>query len=134
MDARLTDQAADMAMATLTDQARQACRQMYQSSHDQRNAALLHTAHLIETSSDALLAANLKDIVAGTEGGLTKAFIDRLTLTPERIKDIARGLRVIAELDDPVGVEMARWSQPNGLDISRVSTPLGVLGVIFESR
>ncbi|MGA1019267.1 MAG: glutamate-5-semialdehyde dehydrogenase, partial [Candidatus Puniceispirillales bacterium] len=60
--------------------------------------------------------------------------IDRLTLTPERIKDIARGLRVIAELDDPVRVEMARWSQPNGLDISRVSTPLGVLGVIFESR
>ena len=134
MEARLTDQAADMAMATLTNQARQACRQMYQSSHDQRNAALLHTAHLIETNSDALLAANLKDIVAGTERGLTKAFIDRLTLTPERIKDIARGLRVIAELDDPVGVEMARWSQPNGLDISRVSTPLGVLGVIFESR
>ena len=73
MEARLTDQAADMAMATLTNQARQACRQMYQSSHDQRNAALLHTAHLIETSSDALSAANLKDIVAGTEGGLTKA-------------------------------------------------------------
>ncbi|MGA1020615.1 MAG: hypothetical protein ACO3TT_08855, partial [Candidatus Puniceispirillales bacterium] len=63
MEARLTDQAADMAMATLTNQARQACRQMYQSSHDQRNASLLHTAHLIETKSDALLAANLSSMV-----------------------------------------------------------------------
>lgn len=134
MEAGLTDQAADLAMKTLTDQARLACRQMYQSSHGQRNAALLHAAQAIETNSDALLTANQKDVSAGTKAGLTTAFIDRLTLTPDRISDITNGLRVIAELDDPVGVEMARWRRPNGLNISRVSTPLGVLGVIFESR
>lgn len=134
MGGELTDHAADIAMKTLTDQARLACRQMYQSSHDQRNAALFNAARLIEANSDALLAANQKDVISGNERGLTKAFIDRLTLTPDRIKDMTKGLRVIAGLDDPVGVEMARWSRPNGLDISRVSTPLGVLGVIFESR
>src|SRR5690606_21746765 len=68
------------------------------------------------------------------ERGMSSAFLDRLTLTEQRIDGMAQGLRDIAALPDPVGTVMANWQRPNGLDIARVRTPLGVAGVIFESR
>ncbi|MEC7190699.1 MAG: glutamate-5-semialdehyde dehydrogenase, partial [Pseudomonadota bacterium] len=78
--------------------------------------------------------ANQKDREHGRQTGLTNAFIDRLTLTADRIEAMATGLEDIARLDDPLGVELARWTRPNGLDIARISTALGVIGVIYESR
>jgi glutamate-5-semialdehyde dehydrogenase len=82
----------------------------------------------------AILAANAEDVAAAKERGISSAFLDRLTVTEARLASVAQGLREIAELPDPVGVVTANWQRPNGLDISRVRTPLGVVGVIFESR
>ncbi len=128
----MTEDDAKAAMMALTDQAHLARQQMYQSHIDQRNAALLSAAREMESRTDELLDANAIDVAQARTRGLTDAYIDRLTLTPDRIASMVEALRVIAGLDDPVGVELARWTQPNGLDISRVSTPLGVLGVIFN--
>ncbi|MGB2062363.1 MAG: glutamate-5-semialdehyde dehydrogenase [Candidatus Puniceispirillales bacterium] len=130
----MTEDDAKAAMTALTDQAHLARQQMYQSHINQRNAALLSAAKEMESRTDELLDANAIDVAQARTRGLTDAYIDRLTLTPDRIASMVEALHVIAGLDDPVGVELARWTRPNGLDISRVSTPLGVLGVIFESR
>ncbi len=125
---------AKIAIARLTDHAHQARQHMYQATIDQRNLALLSAAKYIEAHMAELLAANAKDVDKARTAELTEAYIDRLTLTEDRIQGMINALRDIAGLNDPVGVELARWSRPNGLDISRISTPLGVLGVIFESR
>ena len=82
----------------------------------------------------AILDANLTDIRNGQEAGLSAAFMDRLKLNPDRIQDMANGVRAIAGLRDPVGEVIAAWDRPNGLHIERVRTPLGVIGVIYESR
>jgi glutamate-5-semialdehyde dehydrogenase len=88
----------------------------------------------LEEKTAALLEANQADLERARTRGVTRAFLDRLTLTDARIEGMAQGLRDIAALPDPVGTVMAEWQRPNGLDISRVRTPLGVIGVIFESR
>ena len=121
-------------MALLTDHAHQARQHMYQATIDQRNKALLSAARHIQAHMAKLLVANRADVDKAKTDKLTAAYIDRLTLTEERIQGMINALHDIAELDDPVGVELARWTRPNGLDISRISTPLGVLGVIFEAR
>jgi glutamate-5-semialdehyde dehydrogenase len=95
---------------------------------------LLKSAELIRANSDTIIATNAKDVQKATENGVSAAFIDRLTLNAERIDAMAAGLEAIASLDDPIGHELARWQQPNGLDIARVATPLGVIGIIYESR
>ena len=118
----------------LTTRARTAFAKMCLAPHAARIGALTHAATLIENASDSLLTANKDDVALAIKNGVSDAFLDRLTLTPERILAMAESLRDIAALPDPIGVEMARWGRPNGLDIARVSTPLGVLGVIFESR
>lgn len=130
----MTEDDAKAAMTALTDHAHLARQHMYQSHIDQRNAALLSAAGHMKTRINALLDANKTDVAQARVNGLTEAYIDRLTLTEDRIAGMIEALHVIAGLDDPVGVELARWTRPNGLDISRISTPLGVLGVIFESR
>ena len=84
--------------------------------------------------SDAILSANEKDIAAAEMREKGAAMIGRLTLNPDRIEAMAKGLEDICTLEDPIGRELDRWQRPNGLDIARVSTPLGVLGVIYESR
>ncbi|MDA9639867.1 glutamate-5-semialdehyde dehydrogenase [SAR116 cluster bacterium] len=104
------------------------------SSHADRRAALSHSAALIRAHSGDIISHNAADLARAAENGITAAFTDRLTLTAERIEAMAKGLEDIAALDDPLGREMARWTRPNGLDIARVSTPLGVIGVIYESR
>ena len=99
-----------------------------------RKMALLDTAQRIRAERSNLLAANKKDLTAAVKSGLSDAFIDRLKLTESRIEDMAFGLETITTQPDPIGVELARWRRPNGLDITRQSTPLGVIGVIYESR
>ena len=114
--------------------ARAAARMLANASTEAKNAALRGSADSLRTRADAILAANRKDMEAGEQKGLSKALLDRLALDDQRIEAMARGLVDIAGLPDPVGEVMARWKRPNGLDISRVRVPLGVIGMIYESR
>ena len=104
------------------------------ASSEAKNAALVKSAEAIRARKFHILEANAKDMAAGSEKGLSKALMDRLMLDDGRIEAMARGLEDIAGLDDPVGAELARWQRPSGLDIARVRVPLGVIGVIYESR
>ncbi len=97
-------------------------------------AALRGAAESIKSRKDEILLANQKDIEAGHSKGLTEAMLDRLSLDEERLDAIYTSLMTVADMKDPVGEVMAEWSRPNGLHIKRVRTPLGVVGVIFESR
>ena len=99
-----------------------------------RNTALLAAAAAIRSGKAAILAANALDMQAGQGGGLSAALLDRLLLDDKRVESMARGLEDIAALPDPVGSVSAEWTRPNGLRIQRVRVPLGVIGIIFESR
>ncbi len=99
-----------------------------------KNAALIAAAAALRSESASILEANARDMAAGRDKGLTSALLDRLELTPERIEAMARGLEDIARLPDPVGRTLAEWERPNGLKIARVAVPLGVVGIIYESR
>ncbi len=99
-----------------------------------KNAALQAAAERLRASRDALLEANWTDVEHGRDLGLSPAMIDRLTLTEARIGAMAQGVEEVAQLPDPVGETIARWRRPNGLEISQVRIPLGVVGVIYESR
>jgi len=104
------------------------------SSAAQRNDALQRTADAIRAREDAILAANSKDMHAAQERGLGGAMLDRLALSSERVQSMADGIDSIAALADPLGRVLAAWERPNGLKIERVSVPLGVIGIIYESR
>src|SRR5437667_157108 len=99
-----------------------------------KDEALAQMAHALEEKSAALLEANRADLERARTKGLTRAFIDRLTLTEARIEEMANGLRQIAALPAPVGTVVESWRRPNGIEISRVRVPLGVIGFIYESR
>ena len=101
---------------------------------DTKDAALRAAADAIEAASGAILAANARDMEAGREKGLSAAMLDRLLLTGDRIRGMAEGVRSVAGQPDPVGAVMAEWDRPTGLKIRRVRTPIGVVGVIYESR
>jgi glutamate-5-semialdehyde dehydrogenase len=114
--------------------ARRAARALSTASSTVKNSALqIAAARLRERAAD-VLDANREDVAGAERAGLTKAMIDRLTLTESRIAAVARGLEEIAALPDPVGETIARWRRPNGLEIGQVRIPLGVVGVIYESR
>ena len=100
----------------------------------QKNQALEATSEALLQSKPEILAANQIDMLAAEKSGMAGSFLDRLKLTDERIEAMALGLREIVSLDDPVGAIISKWERPNGLHIERVRTPLGVIGVIFESR
>ena len=121
-------------MAALGRRARAAARPLAVASTATKNAALTAMADAILRNEAAILAANVIDLKNGEEASLSASFMDRLKLTPERIAAIAQGIGEIAALDDPVGTVIAAWDRPNGLHIERVRTPLGVVGVIYESR
>ncbi|MFL4995085.1 MAG: glutamate-5-semialdehyde dehydrogenase, partial [Microvirga sp.] len=121
-------------MADLGHRARAAARQVALASAEGKNAALHAMAACIRTRADAILAANAEDLADARAKGQSGAFIDRLILNPERLDAIADAIESIAVLPDPVGRVLARFERPNGLQIERVATPLGVIGVIFESR
>jgi len=99
-----------------------------------KNVALARLAELLPASADALLDANARDLAAARENNLTAAQIDRLTLNPKRIAQIAEGVRQVAALPDPVGEELERTVRPNGLEIRRLRVPIGVIGIIYEAR
>ena len=130
----LSSSQADALISELAAQARTALASLALKSGAERDQALTEGARLIRQNQDKILAANQTDIEQGAKAGLTDAFIDRLTLNPDRIEAMAKGLEDIAGLDDPLGVELARWTVPSGLDITRMSTALGVIGVIYEAR
>ncbi|MEN5300056.1 glutamate-5-semialdehyde dehydrogenase [Brucella sp. TWI559] len=121
-------------MAEVGRKARQAAAPLSIASPQQKNKALLAAADSILASKDAILRANKLDLASAAESGMAASFVDRLTLDDGRIQAIADGIRAIAELNDPVGEVIAEWDRPNGLHIERVRTPLGVIGVIYESR
>ncbi|CCF20897.1 Gamma-glutamylphosphate reductase [Pseudorhizobium banfieldiae] len=114
--------------------AKAAARQLALASSETKNRALNAMADALLASKNAILAANAEDLRAVEGKGLQASFVDRLTLSEKSIAAMAQGLREIAELRDPVGETIAAWERPNGLRIERVRTPLGVIGVIYESR
>ncbi|MCW2308819.1 glutamate-5-semialdehyde dehydrogenase [Rhodobium gokarnense] len=121
-------------MADIGARARAASRVMANAPSEEKNRALRAMARMVRCSAAQLLAANAEDVSRAKADGMAASFIDRLKLTPERIEGIAAGIEAIAELADPVGTTISSWERPNGLAIERVRTPLGVIGVIYESR
>jgi glutamate-5-semialdehyde dehydrogenase len=114
--------------------ARDAAHELALASTAQKNAALEAMAAQLEARSGAILEANRNDVEAARGKGRDEAFVDRLALNAARVAAMATGLRDIAALPDPVGEVIASWTRPNGLQISRVRVPLGVIGMIYESR
>ena len=115
-------------------QARAAQREMALAATAGKNLALIHAARTLRTRTPDILAANALDLAAARDRGTAGSFLDRLMLDAPRIDAIARGLEEIAALPDPVGAVIAAWDRPNGIAIERVRTPLGVIGIIYESR
>jgi glutamate-5-semialdehyde dehydrogenase len=114
--------------------ARQAARAMREASGEAKAKALRVAAAAIRANTALILEANKGDIEAAQANNMPAPMVDRLMLNEARIEAMAKGVEVVAELPDPVGRELARWSRPNGLDIARVATPIGVIGIIYESR
>jgi glutamate-5-semialdehyde dehydrogenase len=122
------------AMRGIAESAREAARALAQSDGDSRNRALAAAAAEIRSRAEAIAEENAKDMAFGKEKRLSAALMDRLMLTPERIEAMAAGLEDVAALPDPLGTVLAEWDRPNGLRIARVRVPLGVIGIIYESR
>lgn len=114
--------------------AKEAARALALLSRDDKDRALRAMADALEAQAESILEANAQDVEAATEAGVPSARIDRLRLTPERVRNVADGVRSVADLDDPVGNVVRAWRQPNGLEISQVRVPLGVVGIIYEAR
>ena len=121
-------------MTQVGQRARQASRALVKANSSTKNKALLAIADLLEASMASLLTENNKDLSAGKEKGLDDALLDRLALNEERIQGMAEGLRQIAALPDPVGEISDMNYQPSGLQIGKMRVPLGVIGIIYESR
>jgi glutamate-5-semialdehyde dehydrogenase len=121
-------------MREIGREARKAARALALAPASQKNQALAAMAKAIRGARAAILAANAEDRAEAKSGGATSAFLDRLSLDAERVDAMAAGLDVIRKLKDPVGTVMASWRRPNGMRIERVRVPLGVVGVIYESR
>ena len=121
-------------MNNLGVQARSAANALATTPTKQKNQALAEMANIIRQSADEILNANALDVENMTSKQLANSFIDRGTLTKERIEGIVTGIESILALEDPIGSVIASWTRPNGLKIDRVRTPLGVIGVIYESR
>lgn len=121
-------------MRDIGARARTAARGLAAATSEQKNAALASMAAGLRERSNEILAANAVDYSAAQARGTTGAFLDRLKLDPERIEAMARGLEDIAALPDPVGTSITEWDRPNGLHIERMRVPIGVVGIIFESR
>lgn len=121
-------------MGVLGRGVRAAARVLAQADTQTKNNALAAMARRLRERCTNILAENEKDVAAARDKGLNEAFIDRLTLDEQRVEAMAAGLEEIAALDDPVGDVLAQWVRPNGLRIERVRVPLGVIGIIYESR
>ncbi len=113
---------------------RAAAHRLALASTEQKNCALSLLARDLRDSTAAILAANQKDLEAARSAGQGGAFVERLTLTPERVAAMARGVEEVIALPDPVGETITRWSRPNGLAIAQIRVPLGVIAIVYESR
>lgn len=123
-----------MKLTDMGKRAKQASRVLAQMSALEKNAVLSAMAEALIKDEKAILEANGIDVAAARENGLTEALIDRLRLTPERLAGTAQGVREVAALEDPIGEGVRHWKRPNGLEITQVRVPLGVIGMIYESR
>ena len=121
-------------MLDVARQAKLASRVMANLSSAIKNDMLLRMADALELETEGLIRENEKDVQAGEAKGLSAAMLDRLVLTPERIKGMADGLREVAALPDPVGEITGMWRRPNDIQVGRMRIPLGVIGIVFESR
>jgi glutamate-5-semialdehyde dehydrogenase len=119
---------------TIGRRAREASRSLARLSATLKNKILIAMADELVVRSPEILAANAEDTAAAEKNGLTKAAIDRLRLTPDRISGMADGIRQVAALEDPVGEILRDWARPNGIQIQKIRTPIGVIGIIYESR
>ncbi|HUE65127.1 MAG TPA: glutamate-5-semialdehyde dehydrogenase [Rhizomicrobium sp.] len=131
-DAQLGNLAAEM--MAIGAAARDAARAMREASNEAKTKALTVAAAAIRRRVSEILAANAADIEAAKAANMAAPMVERLTLNDARIEAMARGVEEVAALPDPAGRELARWTRPNGLDIARVATPIGVIGIIYESR
>ena len=121
-------------MRRLGEEARAAASVLANTPPDRKTRALQSAAEILRRRADEVLAANEQDMRAAEAKGLSSAMLDRLRLDRDRLEGIARGLQDVAALPDPIGATIAEWTRPNGLRISRVRVPLGVVGIIYESR
>ncbi|PLX93135.1 MAG: glutamate-5-semialdehyde dehydrogenase [Desulfuromonas sp.] len=121
-------------MLTLAEDAKEAAQVMANLSSGVKNEVLLNMAAQLEAQQAVLQRENLKDLEAARARGMAAAMVDRLELTPERIRGMADGLREVAALPDPVGEVTGMWLRPNGIQVGRRRIPLGVIGIIYESR
>ena len=130
----MTDSEIQSAILDMGQRARAASYALVKLTSGQKNTILLAMADEIMACQSAILSANALDLARAEEIGLSKAMIDRLTLDPKRLVAIADAVREVAVLPDPVGEELSEWTRPNGLHIRKVRVPIGVIGIIFESR
>ncbi len=121
-------------MARLGQEARAAAGVLAKAPRAAKDAALRHAADAVRADAAGILEANRRDVEAAAAQGTGGAMLDRLRLDPTRLEAIAAGLEAVAELDDPVGTVLAAWTRPNGLRIERVRVPIGVIGIVYESR
>ena len=124
----------DQLVADLADRARKASRTLITAGYSKRQGALLAIADALEANMNEILAANDLDIQRGKANGLNSSLLDRLALNPERIKDIASGARQVAALDDPLGIVLRQRTLSNGLKLTQVTVPFGVIGMVYEAR
>ncbi|EKS33772.1 glutamate-5-semialdehyde dehydrogenase [Afipia clevelandensis] len=136
LDSASDPAASDLArlMTELGAGARRAARMLALASSEQKDAALSAMAQAIRAHAAQILAANAEDVTEAKAGGMSSAFVDRLALTQARVNAMADGIDVVRAIPDPVGKVTETWTRPNGMTIERVRVPLGVVGVIFESR
>ncbi|HEY0659657.1 MAG TPA: glutamate-5-semialdehyde dehydrogenase, partial [Pyrinomonadaceae bacterium] len=123
-----------LSMQKIGERARDAYRILSTASVEQKNEALIESSRAIRRNVQKILGANESDMILAREAGLNEALLDRLKLNATRIEAMAKGLKEVAAFLDPVGKILAQWERPNGLRIERVSVPLGVIGIIYESR
>ena len=121
-------------VAELADRAKVASRPLARLSTKKKNALLLAVAEQLEAREKEILQANRGDVQTAKETGLSGALLDRLELNPKRFAEMVEGVKKVATLPDPVGEVLRKWKQPNGLEISKIRVPLGLIGIIYESR
>ena len=122
------------AVRELALRAKEAARRLAVLSTDEKNALLLAMADELGTRQKEILEANRRDVEAGRAAGLTGALLDRLELTEKRFAEMTEGVRQVARLPDPVGEVVRKWKRPNGLEIAKIRVPIGLIGIIYESR
>lgn len=123
-----------ISVAELGEKAKKVSRKLAKMKSSEKNRALHIVADALIQSANNILAANMLDVENAVNNGMSKAMLDRLTLTPERIEGLADGVRQVASLNDPIGEVTHMWERPNGIKIGKMRVPIGVVGMIYESR